>query len=279
MSKEQATVALGDFQKVSLGSIIVDDELNVRKTYTDAHIKTLAKSIEKVGITKPLTVKREGDSYKLLSGFCRVRAVKQLFESGWEKVLVPITIVTSAEMADDLQYNMMDDESAEPPKRSEVAARLHYMVEEVGLKQLKMAEKMSMSSADVSRYISTWKNLEPSIKQVWIDAPTRDKEIPFSKLHMWSKFEHPDQLVAFAKYNEILNAPEVDEEESEDAEEEETETKEILQKLRSKKEVKNELARFAAKLEEAGELSDTETGAMKALSWTLSDRKSLFGRL
>jgi len=278
-SKEMTTtVAKSELSKVKLGSLVVDDDLNVRQTYNEAHIQSLATSIAKVGVTRPLTVSREvsGDKYTLLGGFCRVRAIKSLYPDSWQDVEVPVSIVVAKSPEELLQFNIGDDESAEPPKRSEVAKRLYYMVEEVGIKQSKLAEKTGLSQADVSKMVSVMKKLHPDILAEWEAAPTRAEEIPFALLYNWSQFKADAQLQALSHYK---SPPLLDEEVEEEEEEPEakpkrkprSEEREIMHKVRTKKEVENELARYL----DIEERTEAQEAVRKTLEWCLSERKTI----
>lgn len=280
-TKNSATgpsVAKTELLKVTLGTIAVDDSLNVRQTYTDSHIAELAKSIEKVGILRPLTVAKRGENdYVLMGGFCRVRAVKLLYPEAWQTIEVPVSVVTAKSPEEILQFNIGDDESAEPPKRSEVADRLNYLVSDVGIKQAKLAERTGISQADVSKMISVVRKLHPDILAAWREAPTRAEEIPFALLYNWCQFKPEQQLAAFEHYK----APPVETVEGEDEGEGEdeagpkrrkkNENKEILRKVRTKKEIEAELQKYL----DMEELSETQDVVRKVLEWVLSERKTI----
>lgn len=277
-SKTGASVAKTELLKVALGSIIVDDNLNVRQTYTESHIQDLAKSIGKVGILRPLTVARKDDgTYMLMGGFCRVRAVKVLYPDTWQEIEVPVSIVTARSPEEILQYNIGDDESAEPPKRSEVAERLNYLVSDVGIKQAKLAERTGISQADVSKMISVVRKLHPDILDAWKAAPTRAEEIPFALLYNWCQFKPEQQLSAFEHYKappseeDFVESDEEQEPEAGPKRKKKAEDKEILRKVRTKKEIETELQRFA----EIEEPTEAQVVARKVLEWVISDRRTI----
>jgi len=276
-----ASVAKTELLKVALGSIVVDDALNVRQTYTETHIEELAKSISKVGILRPLTVARkEGDTFMLMGGFCRVRAVKALYPDNWKQIEVPVSIVTAKTPEEILQFNIGDDESAEPPKRSEVAERLNYLVSDVGIKQSKLAERTGISQADVSKMISVVRKLHPDILEAWKAAPTRAEEIPFALLYNWCQFKPEQQIAAFEHYKappaeEVVDEVEVEGEGEGDGSEpkkrKKNENKEILRKVRTKREIEAELQKYL----DMEALTEQQDVVRKVLEWVLSERKTI----
>ncbi|KXB08079.1 hypothetical protein AKJ58_00995 [candidate division MSBL1 archaeon SCGC-AAA385D11] len=57
-------------------------------------IEPLANSIDRVGLLNPITVRKDGSSYRLLAGFRRLEACKSL---GWEKI--PSQVLEEGESA------------------------------------------------------------------------------------------------------------------------------------------------------------------------------------
>jgi len=278
MTTKETTVARSELAKVLLSEIHINEDLNVRKTYGEAHIKELSVSIAKVGISRPLTVSKSDNGYTLLGGFCRVRAVQALYPDTWQTVTVPVSVVVAKTPEELMQFNLGDDESAEQPKRSEVADRLYYMVEEVGIKQAKLAEKTGISQADISKMVSVMRKLHPDVIQEWKSAPSRDTEIPFAMLYNWSQYKPEQQLEALEHYKSppLVGDPEGEGESEEEQEGEEKEpkkraAKEILHKVRTKKEIKDELAKYL----ELEELTEGQQAVRKALEWCLSERKTI----
>lgn len=278
---KETTVARSELAKVLLSEIHINEDLNVRKTYNDPHIKELAISIAKVGISRPLTVAKSENGYTLLGGFCRVRAVQFIYPDTWQSVVVPVSVVVAKTPEELMQFNLGDDESAEQPKRSEVADRLFYMVEEVGIKQSKLAEKTGISQADISKMVSIMRKLHPDVIEQWKLAPSRDTEIPFALLYNWSQYKPEQQLEALAHYRSPPliegqeDQDEQDEQQPEEAEEEgkpkKRAAKEILHKVRTKKEIKDELGKYL----ELEELTEGQQAVRKALEWCLSERKTI----
>ena len=64
---------------LEIDRIIVREQ--VRKTFTDESINELADSIREFGLLNPLTVKRQGNDFLLISGERRLRALKSLGET------------------------------------------------------------------------------------------------------------------------------------------------------------------------------------------------------
>jgi len=75
--------------EIDLGPIPIDGWTRLK-----IHINDIKQSIEKIGINQPVTLYKKDESYKIVDGFCRIRAAKEL---GLEEIPAVIINEASAE--------------------------------------------------------------------------------------------------------------------------------------------------------------------------------------
>jgi ParB family chromosome partitioning protein len=74
---------------------IVDNPFNCRQFYKEDEIKTLAKSLSRIGLQNPIKVRKQIENYELVYGHRRVRAAKIL---GWKSINAEIVNLADEEM-------------------------------------------------------------------------------------------------------------------------------------------------------------------------------------
>lgn len=261
-------------------------ENNVRKTYTPEWIEKLGQSLKEDGQKRDLDV-AEPDAegmYELLGGYSRCKAFMLIYGKDVGDIMVDVRVHPNKRAGvpltaeEKMQINLASDEQQMPVKRSELAERVTYMVQEIGIKQQVVAKKCMVDAATVSELVKCWTKLEPRIKEAWKKAPTRQLEIPLSVLTQWAKFPFDAQMEAFDRY---MSPPSESDAEDEDElgdggdnedEQKEKGSKEIFWKVRSKKEIKNRLDELLAMRKE-GSLTELQEHSIKELRWVLNDLK------
>ena len=268
---------------VLFGDIVIDDNMNVRKTYDGKRIASLALSIKTQGQLDPFLVapRSEDGKYHLISGFRRARAHKLIHGDKAPEILVPANVKRFRNADDALIANLAFDEGREPVKRYELADRLAYMSGELGYKGIDLAKKINMSNATVSNLIACRNRLAQEVLDVWKSAPSPDQEIPISRLVEWSQFPVEDQLAALEAYMSLGDESDDEDENSGDGGAGDGEPKDrkkkktILMKPRSKKNLVAKLDEFRERETAGEEFSEAEAGAFKCLRWVLQETKTL----
>ncbi len=85
-----------------------------RKTFNEASIDELARSVRQHGIVQPLVVTRAGDKYKLIAGERRFRAAQKA-----GLTTVPVLIKEMMAEGDALQIALIENIQREPDRRGD----------------------------------------------------------------------------------------------------------------------------------------------------------------
>ena len=111
-------------------------------------LEELKKSIEKLGIIQPLTVRKLGyDKYELISGERRLKAAKLL---GLKKVPAFIRIADDQEM---LEMALVENIQREELNPIEIALSYKRLIEECKLTQDKMSQRVGKKRSTISNYL------------------------------------------------------------------------------------------------------------------------------
>jgi ParB family transcriptional regulator, chromosome partitioning protein len=119
-----------------------------RTRFDDETIATLAASIREVGILQPLVVRRAGDGrYELIAGERRLRAAKAAGLAS-----VPI-VLRDSEDADLLREALIENIHREDLNPIEQAEAFRALLEELGLKQEELADRVGVSRSHIANTI------------------------------------------------------------------------------------------------------------------------------
>src|SRR5437867_1158228 len=119
-----------------------------RTRFDDETIAALAASIREVGILQPLVVRRSGDGrYELIAGERRLRAAKAA-----GLATVPI-VLRDSEDADLLREALIENIHREDLNPIEQAEAFRQLLEELGLKQDELAERVGVSRSHIANTI------------------------------------------------------------------------------------------------------------------------------
>jgi len=138
------------------GSALLDVPVNAvgpnpkqpRTRFDDEAIASLAASIREVGILQPLVVRRSGDGrYELIAGERRLRAAKAA-----GLATVPI-VLRDSEDADLLREALIENIHREDLNPIEQAEAFRQLLEELGLKQDELAERVGVSRSHIANTI------------------------------------------------------------------------------------------------------------------------------
>ena len=137
-----------------------------RQEFNEDALNELSASIQQLGIIQPLTVRSLGDGqFEIISGERRLRAARR---AGLQRVPAFVRKADSEEM---LEMALVENLQREELNPIEIALGYQRLVEEVGLTQEEIAEKVSKSRATVANFLRLLR-LPPRIQ-----AALRDRDV------------------------------------------------------------------------------------------------------
>ncbi len=162
---EDGTRLLGRVAEVAIERIR-PNPYQPRQEFKDEALDELAASIEELGVIQPITVRALGDGqFEIISGERRLRAARR---AGIERLPAFIRKASSEEM---LEMALVENVQREELNPIEVALGYQRLMEECGLTQEEVSEKVSKSRATVSNFLRLLR-LPPRVQ-----AALRDKEV------------------------------------------------------------------------------------------------------
>jgi len=132
-----------------------------RKTFNEASIEELARSVREHGIVQPLVVTRVGDNrYRLIAGERRFRAAQK---AGLHSV--PAVIKEAMTEGDTLQIALIENIQREDLNPMEEAFAYHQLHEEFGLTQEEISKRVGKERSTVANFLRLLK-LPDSVKKL-----------------------------------------------------------------------------------------------------------------
>ena len=120
-----------------------------RKTFNEASIEDLARSVREHGIVQPLVVTRIGDNkYRLIAGERRFRAAQK---AGLE--IVPVVVKETMTDSDTLQVALIENIQREDLNPIEEAYAYHQLHEEFGLTQEEISKRVGKERSTVANFL------------------------------------------------------------------------------------------------------------------------------
>jgi ParB family transcriptional regulator, chromosome partitioning protein len=120
-----------------------------RKTFNEASIDELARSVKEHGIVQPLVVTKTGDNkYRLIAGERRFRAAQK---AGLKHV--PVVIKESIADTDILQIALIENIQREDLNPIEEAYAYHQLHEEFGLTQEEISKRVGKERSTVANFL------------------------------------------------------------------------------------------------------------------------------
>lgn len=136
-----------------------------RTEFDATALQELAESIQLQGLIQPITVRKVGGSYQLISGERRLRASKL---AGLDEIPAYIRTANDQQM---LEMALIENIQRENLNAIEVALSFQRMIDECNLKQEELGDRVSKNRSTVTNYLRLLKL--PPVIQVAI----RDNEI------------------------------------------------------------------------------------------------------
>ena len=120
-----------------------------RKTFNEASIEELARSVREHGIVQPLVVTRSGDhKYRLIAGERRFRAAQK---AGLRSV--PAVVKELTQEGDALQIALIENIQREDLNPIEEAVAYHQLHEEFGLTQEEISRRVGKERSTVANFL------------------------------------------------------------------------------------------------------------------------------
>jgi ParB family chromosome partitioning protein len=131
-----------------------------RRTFNEASIEELARSVREHGIVQPLVVMRVGDKYKLIAGERRFRAAQKA-----GLATVPVVVKDALKSADALQIALVENIQREDLNPIEEANAYHQLHDEFGMTQEEIARRVGKERSTVANVLRLLK-LPASVKEL-----------------------------------------------------------------------------------------------------------------
>src|SRR5438874_6540590 len=131
-----------------------------RRTFNEASIDELARSVREHGIVQPLVVMRAGDKYKLIAGERRFRAAQKA-----GLVTVPVVVKDSLKSGDALQIALVENIQREDLNPMEEANAYHQLHDEFGMTQEEIAKRVGKERSTVANFLRLLR-LPASVKEL-----------------------------------------------------------------------------------------------------------------
>ncbi len=134
-----------------------------RTNFDDEAIRSLAASIREVGILQPIVVRKAGAGYELIAGERRLRAAKLA-----GLATIPV-VVRDTHDADTLREALIENIHREDLGPIELADAFRQLLDELGLKQEELAERVGVSRSHIANTIRLLQ-LPPDVQQLLTDG-------------------------------------------------------------------------------------------------------------
>ena len=118
-----------------------------RTTFEDESLEALALSIREVGVLQPIVVRKAGNGFELIAGERRLRAAKLA-----GLATVP-AVIRDSDDAESLREALIENIHREDLNPIELAEAFRELLEELGLKQETLAERLGMSRSHIANTI------------------------------------------------------------------------------------------------------------------------------
>lgn len=118
-----------------------------RTTFEDEALDSLARSIQEVGVLQPIVVRKTADGFELIAGERRLRAAKLA-----GLATVP-AVIRESDDTESLREALIENIHREDLNPIELADAYRELLEELGLKQETLAERLGMSRSTIANTI------------------------------------------------------------------------------------------------------------------------------
>ncbi|WP_214072690.1 ParB/RepB/Spo0J family partition protein [Mucilaginibacter sp. dw_454] len=180
--------SLGSVNEIKISEIEVNP-FQPRTEFDEQALADLSASIKLQGLIQPITVRRvSANNYQLISGERRLRASKL---AGLTQIPAYIRTANDQQM---LEMALIENIQRENLNAIEVALSFQRMLDEVGLKQEELGERVSKNRSTVNNYLRLLK-LPPTIQ-----ASIRDGELSMGHARALITMDDPAQQLYLHKH-------------------------------------------------------------------------------
>lgn len=130
-----------------------------RTTFEDEALDALAMSIREVGVLQPIVVRKTSSGFELIAGERRLRAAKLA-----GLATVP-AVIRESDDAESLREALIENIHREDLNPIELAEAFRELLEELGLKQETLAERLGMSRSHIANTIRLLQ-LPPDVQEL-----------------------------------------------------------------------------------------------------------------
>ena len=137
---------MAEMTEISL-SAIIPNPTQPRTEFDEVALEELAESIRQLGLIQPITVKRDGDKYIIISGERRWRASQK---AGLEVVPAYVREVDDTTLH---AMALVENIQREDLNAIEISLGMQRLIEECGLTQETLAERLGKKRSTVANYL------------------------------------------------------------------------------------------------------------------------------
>ncbi len=153
---EGADKFVGNIVEVSLVDIY-PNATQPRTYFDEKALNDLAQSIKNLGVIQPITLRKDGDKFEIISGERRFRASKL---AGLETVPAYIRLVNDQEL---LEMALVENIQREDLDAIEIALTYQRLLEEIGLTQENLSQRVGKERSTITNSIRLLR-LDPDVQ-------------------------------------------------------------------------------------------------------------------
>lgn len=153
---EGADKFVGNIMEVSIDDIY-PNSTQPRTYFDEKALNELAQSITNLGIIQPITLRKEGEKFEIISGERRFRASKI---AGLTSIPAYIRLVNDQEL---LEMALVENIQREDLDAIEIALTYHRLLEEIGLTQENLSQRIGKDRSTITNSIRLLR-LSPDIQ-------------------------------------------------------------------------------------------------------------------
>lgn len=144
-------------------SMIEPNQEQPRKEFNQEQLEELAESIRNYGVLQPIMVQKKGDLYEIIAGERRWRAAKM---AGLKEVPV---IIRDFDRQKKMEISLIENVQRSDLNPIEEAMAYRQLIEEFGLKQEEIAERVSKNRVTIANSLRLLK-LDPRVQELLIQG-------------------------------------------------------------------------------------------------------------
>lgn len=144
-------------------SMIEPNQEQPRKEFNQEQLEELAESIRNYGVLQPIMVQKKEDLYEIIAGERRWRAAKM---AGLKEVPV---IIRDFDRQKKMEISLIENVQRSDLNPIEEAMAYRQLIEEFGLKQEEIAERVSKNRATIANSLRLLK-LDPRVQELLIQG-------------------------------------------------------------------------------------------------------------